>query len=472
MEGTAMDEHLQQEITELLDHLDAQENTSASQSDGNRAGTEVIDVFVIRRQVEESEPPTVESTLADTSDEQESHAAPSEQETTELPFPPPPRKPGRRALPLLIGAFCLLVAVALGTVTFLTMFAPSATVTIIPVSTRITTTRTVTIVSSNANAAQQQVPGRLLETITLSQAKAVPTTGRGHEPAQAAHGLITFYNALPAPQTIPAGELLTGADGVEVVTLQDATIPAGTLATNGQVSVPAQAVNAGPGGNIAAGDIYGKCCRDDVFVSNGPFRGGQDARSYQMVTQRDIDSAVYSVKSSLDQSVQAAMRQQVQPSETLVTPIPCISTVTPDHKTGEEASHVQVTISETCRGEVYDTNALHDLLMQTVTQQAARRLGNGYGLVDDLQTIITQATINTRLGTATFLVKAISTWVYQFSQTQQQQIKLAIRGKSKQEATTLLLHTPGVESVSISTRNGDAISTDVGRIHLNLVILT
>ena len=84
---------------------------------------------------------------------------------------------------------------------------------------------------------------------------------------------------------------MTGADGVEVVTLQDAVIPAGTLATNGRVTVPAQAVNVGPQGNIAANDMYGKCCRDNVFVSNGPFRGGQNARSYQMVTQQNINSA-------------------------------------------------------------------------------------------------------------------------------------------------------------------------------------
>src|SRR5260370_36863551 len=121
--------------------------------------------------------------------------------------------------------------------------------------------RTVNIVSTNANAAQQQIPGRLLETVTLSQAKTVPATGTGHQQAQAAHGFITFYNALPAPQTVPAGELLTGSDGVEVVTLQEAAIPAGTLTTNGQVTVPAQAVNVGPGGNITAEDIYGKCCR-------------------------------------------------------------------------------------------------------------------------------------------------------------------------------------------------------------------
>ena len=153
-------------------------------------------------------------------------------------------------------------------------------------------------------------------------------------------------------------------------------------------------------------------------------------------------------------------------------PVPCTSTVTPDHKAGEEASHVQVTVSETCTGEVYDTRALHDLLMQTMTQQATGQLGDGYGLVGDIQASVTKATLNPHQGTATLQVKVIGTWTYQFSQAQQAQIKLAIRGKSKEEATTLLLHMPGVQTVSISTRNGDAIPTDVQRIHLNFVVLT
>src|SRR6266566_4946515 len=399
------------------------------------------------------------------------HGEPSKvtQETTEK---------GARArrrlhpFPLVLAVLCVPLAGAFCVVYVLPLLAPSATVTIIPTSMQIAMTRAVTVVSTNANATQQQVPGRLLETIMLGQAKTVPATGTGHQQAQAAHGFITFYNALPAPQMIPAGELLTGAGGVEVVTLQQAVIPAGTLASNGQVTVPAQAVNVGPQGNIAANDMYGKCCRDNVFVSNGPFRGGQDARSYQMVTQQNINSALSSIQASLDQSVQAALSQQVQPNETLVIPVPCSSTVTPDHKAGEEASHVRVTVSETCTGEVYDTKALHDLLTQTVTQEATKLLGNGSGLVGDLQTSITQETINTHHGTAILQVKVRSTWVYQFSQAQQAQIKLAILGKSREEATTLLLHMPGVQTVSISTRNGDALPTDVQRIHLNFVILT
>ncbi len=467
-----MDEQLQQEINKLLEHLESQEDTATSQPSEGRQETEVIDVFIVHRQVEEPEPPTVESTLADTCDEQEAQTAPLEQETTEEPaLPPLPRKPRRRALPFVVGALCVLTAGLLTAAALLMLLAPSATVTIIPASAQITMTRTITVISAHAAVAQQQIPGRPLETITLSQAKTVPTTGIGHQEAQAAHGLVTFYNALPAPQTIPAGELLTGADGVAVVTLQDAMIPAGTLATNGQITVPAQAVNIGPQGNIAANDIYGKCCRDNVFVSNGSFRGGQNARSYQMVTQQDINAVASSLKASLDQGVQAALSQQVQSNETLVTPVPCATAVTPDHKAGSEATQVSITVSETCTGEVYTTNALHNLLVQTMTQQATKQLGTGYSPVGDLQTSITKAMINTRQGTATLQVKVISMWMYQFSQAQQDQMKLTIRGKSKDEAIALLLHMPGIQTVSISIKNGNAIPTDIQRIHLNFVIL-
>jgi len=463
-----MDEHLRQEIVDLLEQLDAQETTCASQPGEGQQGTEVIDVFIVRCQAEESEPPTVEGTLANTSDEQETQRAPGEQETTGEPaLPPLPRKPHRRALLLVVGPLlCVLAAGLLTAAALLLLLAPSATVTIIPASAQITMTRMITVISAHANVAQQQIPGRPLAIMQLRQAKTVPATGTGHEPAQAAHGLVTFYNALPAPQTIPVGELLTGADGVTVATLQDAVIPAGTLATNGQVSVPAQAVNVGPQGNIAVNDIYGKCCRDDVFVSNGPFHGGQAARSYQMVTQQDMNAAASSLKVSVDQSVQAALSQQVHPDESLVTAVPCTSSVLSDHKAGEEASQVQVTVSETCTGEVYDTNALHDLGLWTVTLEAARRLGNGYDLLGDLQTSITKAMVNTRQGTATLEMKISSTWVYQFSQAQQNQIKLLIRGKSKDEAIALLLHVPGVQTVSISTRHGNALPTDIQHIRL------
>src|SRR5260221_4524445 len=81
MEEATMEENLRQEIEEVLEHLDTQENTSASPPDENQQGNEGIDVFIVRRQVEEPAPPTVDSTLADTSREPESQSAPALPET-------------------------------------------------------------------------------------------------------------------------------------------------------------------------------------------------------------------------------------------------------------------------------------------------------------------------------------------------------------------------------------------------------
>jgi hypothetical protein len=110
--------------------------------------------------------------------------------------------------------------------------------------------------------------------------------------------------------------------------------------------------------------------------------------------------------------------------------------------------------------------------MQNVSKQVTDQLGKGYGLVGDLQASVTGATLNPHRGTAALQIKVVSTWMYRLSRAQQAQIKLALRGKSKKEATTLLLHMPGVQTVSISITNGEAIPTDGERIHLNFVILT
>jgi hypothetical protein len=163
---------------------------------------------------------------------------------------------------LLLGVACYVVPL---------LSAPTATVTLIPESRLIRTMTTLTVVTGTPDP--KQVQGRLLSTLTLSQAKTVPTSGTGHQDARAARGLLTLYNALPAEQTVPAGTLLTGADGVQVVTEQDALLPAGSLSTNGRVTVWSHAVSTGPAGNIAAHDLYGPCCRVNVFVQNALYGG-------------------------------------------------------------------------------------------------------------------------------------------------------------------------------------------------------
>jgi hypothetical protein len=84
---------------------------------------------------------------------------------------------------------------------------------------------------------QAQIEARLLAAPVMTRQVTAPTTGRGHQPALYAHGLVTFYNQAPTPQAIPAGMLLGGVDGVSVVTDQAVSVPAARLPAQGQVSV-------------------------------------------------------------------------------------------------------------------------------------------------------------------------------------------------------------------------------------------
>jgi len=304
----------------------------------------------------------------------------------------------------------------------------------------------------------------------MSQARTAPATGTAHQDAQTARGAITFYNAAPTQQIVNAGTLLTGADGIQIVTEQDAIIPAAVLPTDGQMTVSAHAVVTGPAGNIAARDIYGACCRLNVFAVSGPFHGGQDARSYPTVTPQDINTVTSSLKTSLDQSVQAALQTQVQSNETLITPVPCQQSVTADHQPGEEATQVHISVSETCTGAVYQTQAYQDAITQIETQQATAQLGDGYLLAGMVQGSIMQVTIKDHQQIA-LTVKIAGTWVYQFPQDEQQRITALIAGKGKAQALTLLEHVPGVQAVSFTIKNDAAtLPTDTASIHLVFLV--
>jgi hypothetical protein len=332
----------------------------------------------------------------------------------------------------------------------------SATITILPQAREITTTTMLTVVTDGTtNLLEHEIAGRRLSSLTLSQGQTVPTTGIGHEDAMAAHGLITFYNASLSVQTVATGALLTGADGVQVVTDQDAVIPAGSLSTNGQATVAAHAMQAGPAGNIRAGDIYGPCCRLNVFAQNSrAFRGGQDARSFPMVTQADINGVVASLKANLMQSVEAAFQAQVSNDETLLMPR-CTPTITATHAIGEEATSLGVTVDEACTGEAYNTQRLHDLIAQLVTAEAVRSLGAGYSLTGRILAGVVESSLKEqRPGAISLQVKGAGIWTYQFSEAVLEHLTWRIAGKSPQEARKILHGVPGVQSVGIQMSGG------------------
>ena len=294
--------------------------------------------------------------------------------------------------------------------------------------------------------------GRLINPITLSTSQSAPTTGRGHQDAKAATGTITFYNGELQIVTVSAGTILTGNDGVQVVTDQDATIPALDPSANpptvGQITVSARATNPGARGNIPAFDISQPCCLASVIAKNTTaFHGGQDERNFQTVTTADMNSLSTMLKSSLAQSMQGALQGQVKLNEELQT-LPCSPAITADHQIGQEAAQVKVTVSETCSGVAYNQNVLQSLATDLLSSQAAKKLGSGYNLLGIIHLTIIQATVSHTTPILTF--SCSGTWVYTLSHAEQERLKHLIAGKHKDQAVSILSHVPGIQAVSIA----------------------
>jgi hypothetical protein len=366
----------------------------------------------------------------------------------------------------LLIPFTILVCLSiLAASLVLPLISPSATVIIIPVSRDLTTTATL------------YVPARALPALTLSQHTTVAATGKGHQDASKATGTVTFYNGLLSEQTIAAGTILTGADGVPIITTEAALIPPArntTPPTFGRTTVLAHALNAGEQGNIPSYDINGSCCTPSVLVKNtAAFTGGQNERDFSVVSRAEIATTAATLKASLTKSEQAALQAQLNPGEGLITPL-CSQQIQSDHKAGEEAKEVTVTVAETCSAIVYDTQALHQKATQMLTQETVKRFGTGYRLLGDIAIQVVHATItdHTR-GIATLSLKLDATYIYQIREGVKEKLIKLLAGKPTQQAIDTLLQFPGIKAASIQLAGGNTtLPADPNHIHIIVMYQT
>ncbi len=264
----------------------------------------------------------------------------------------------------LFGLFLILSC--LGFEVYLIFHPPTIQITIIPKTQQVALVGTLHL-------------GRVLVPITLSQSQTIPTTGKGHQDPRAATGYITFFNGQLTSVTVPAGTVVTGASSIPIVTNQDVAIPPADPTANppvfGRVTVPAHATNVGTAGNIAAYAINQPCCRASVIAKNmTPFTGGQDERNFHTVSKADIGTTATILNTTLTESMQGALHGQLSQGEALQT-LPCTPTVTADHHTGEEATEVKVTASETCSAVAYNTDSLLARATNLLSRQALQKLG-------------------------------------------------------------------------------------------------
>jgi hypothetical protein len=353
---------------------------------------------------------------------------------------PPKQKPYWLLIPFTI----LLCLVFLNGSLLLPVLTPSATITIIPVEKSVSITTTI------------QVQGRQLASLTLMQGTTVAATGKRHRNTTRAVGTITFYNGLLSRQSIAAGTILTGRDGVHIITDQAAIIPAGNPPVYGDVTVPAHAVLAGPQGNIPAYDINTACCATSVVAKNTrAFTGGASARDVLIVTRTDINTAVTSLLVPLSQGEDAALQAQLHPGEALVTPA-CPPHVASDHKPADEATQATVTVSVTCSGIAYVAHKVYAIARQLITSDVTTKLGANYGRIGDIQIANVQARIiDSHQGLTSVVVQVAGTWVYQIAPEMQYHLMHLVAGMNTQQARATLLQFPGIAGAQITVKGGN-----------------
>lgn len=331
---------------------------------------------------------------------------------------------------------------------------PTAIITIIPTPQQITRNDTLPM-------------GRVLTPITLSQSQTVTTTGHGHQDARAATGWLTLYNGQLQGVAIAAGTVLTGADGVQVVTDQRAIIPPGNPPTYGQITVSAHALGVGTYGNIQAGDIHLALSGDLLAKNLAPFTGGQDERDFRIVAETDVTTTAQPLTTVVTQSMQAAFQGQLTTGEE-VHLLPCRPTTTADHGIGEEATQITVTVTLTCSAVAYNEQTLRAAVAQLLTTQAVKQLATSYTL-EELHITIHRAASHPPH--VLLSVTSRSTWVYAIPSHQQERIKSLVKGKTVQAALQLLRSFPGIQSARIGGIPGvRKLPTDPSQIHLLLLV--
>ncbi|HTK11732.1 MAG TPA: protein kinase, partial [Ktedonobacteraceae bacterium] len=235
------------------------------------------------------------------------------------------RRPARLLIPALL-LLALILAIVVNVQLnilpnpFAVVTSSDPTITITPVSQPITQNYTIVLTHDSTTSPDQFTSHTISATANDSQT--IATTGKAQTQGTQAKGELQFLNGAFVSQTILTGSVVIGADGIQVITDENAVIPAANPDTRngGRIMVAAHAANVGSKGNILALDINKTCCVSDgtIFVKNlSAFTGGQDAQSYHFPTQDDVDQVSQSVQANLEQKARQQLQSQLASGEQL-----------------------------------------------------------------------------------------------------------------------------------------------------------
>jgi hypothetical protein len=371
---------------------------------------------------------------------------------------------------LLLCGLVLAGGIAFSLNAGLAFFSPRATITITPRSSF--EQQSITVKAVTGTPGQGEIQVRTLQARTSTEHATVPATGSGHQDAQPGRGQVTFYNLATYEISIPAGVLLTGRDGIQVMTDDPAQVPAGNPPTLGAYTVHAHTVRLGPTGNIAAGDIDVLCCANGIVAKNQqPFSGGQEARSYTAVVQQDIDSASAPLITTLTRQAQADLQAQARPGERL-TQARCSPHVLADPAVGQESTQSTVTVWVSCNSAAYNQQQIDSLAATLLQQQVSAALGTHYALSGRIATGDAQLPLSNAQGILSLLVPAQGLWVYQLDQQALHDALKQLVGKPQRTAQAQISSLPGVLQVTIQIAGGDGHTLPTAFDQITVIVVT
>jgi hypothetical protein len=291
----------------------------------------------------------------------------------------------------------------------------------------------------------------------------VPTTNLGVIPVRRASETLTIHNTQNPCNTaraIPAGTVFTDPHGTSVLTDRVAILGASCT-----VTTPAHAVKIGPTGDIAAHDMK-QTYQSTIIVDNpAAFVGGQYSQTYTTVQSSDIAGAANRVIMRLKQDTLNTLRLQLPTNEQYVSSPVCKSNVTSDHQVNDAATNVNVTVTEICTVEFYDSQEIASRSETMLNERAQTLLGPNYALTGDSKAEITHVAIDSKQGTL-ITVAASGLWTYHFSNARGDQLARLIAGKDTKDAQAILSNQQGIQSAHIAILGNDVHTLPSNRTQL------
>jgi hypothetical protein len=148
----------------------------------------------------------------------------------------------------------------------------------------------------------------------------------------------------------------------------------------------------------------------------------------------------------------------------------CQPTTGADHKAGDCAKTVTVSVSVKCSEEVFDLAGAQRMASGFLQNSPPNTVDlTGYKLVGSVVTTLTSATVVSGQNQVSVNIQAAGRWVFQFSDPLKQQIKQALVKRSKAEAQNILKQYMGISSATIDLSSGSVMPDKVNDIALKIV---